>query len=470
MMCGSASPDCWSNIVGEKERSSPLHDLAEFIAARLHAESIIEIAYGSPVNCGLAAFRKQCPQKWIEIKLDGTGGKPHIDEKTVRDSIIVCANVIERVTDSSALLSMLGQLCQQAHAVIIATADRQHASGGKWNLAEFGKFLSEMSIVPAFIGLTGQSNEDLQKAMIVTVLDWRCSLSAARPIPTSFRPLAILATYNDADIVPSIVTKLLDDRIDVHVLDNWSTDGTFEAMQTICAARDSLTLERFPPIGPTQYYEWRDILRRKEEIAARLPGRWIIHCDSDEILCSPWLNVSLRGALFMAEDLGFSAADFTVCHFLPVDGSFAGGADPEKHFRYFEFGNHLALSVQVRAWQQGTERVALADSGGHEARFLERKIFPYKFIIKHYSIRSPQQGRRKVFIERLGRFHPEERKIGWHTHYDDWKPDHPFIWNASHLIEFDEQRTRQLYLTEFIAGIGIFDSLRQGHSRAGSRT
>jgi len=457
MMCGSASPDRRSNIVGDKERSSPLHDLAEFLAARVHASSIIEIACGSALSCALAACQKQSPEKWIEIKLDESSGRPDIDENTVRDSIIACANVIERVTDSRALLSMLAQLSQQAHAVIIATVDRQHDPAGKWNLAEFTTLLSEMRIAPAFIGLTGHGNEDHRKALIVAILDWRCSLSVTRPIPTNFRPLAIIATYNDVDIVPSIATKLLDDRIDVHVLDNWSTDGTFEAMKGICAARDSLTLERFPPIGPTQYYEWRKILQRKEEIATRLPGRWIIHCDSDEILCSPWSNVSLRGALFIAEDLGFSAVDFTVCDFLPVDDSFVGGTDPERHFRYFALDNHPALSVQVRSWRQGTERVVLTDSGGHEAYFPEREIFPYKFIMKHYSIRSPEQGRRKVFIDRLGRFHPEERKIGWHIHYDDWKADHPFIWSASKLIEFDEQRTRQLYLTEFIAGIGIFD-------------
>ena len=86
----------------------------------------------------------------------------------------------------------------------------------------------------------------------------------------SFCPLAIIATYNDVDIVPQVVAKLLDDGNDVHILDNWSSDGTVEALQDLSARRPgqaSLSIERFPENGPTRYFDLRSILRRKEEIA-----------------------------------------------------------------------------------------------------------------------------------------------------------------------------------------------------------
>ena len=57
----------------------------------------------------------------------------------------------------------------------------------------------------------------------------------------------------------------------------------------------------------------------KEEIAENFPGRWIIHHDSDEIRCSPWAGISLRGGLNIAERMGYTAVDFTVCEFRPVD-------------------------------------------------------------------------------------------------------------------------------------------------------
>ena len=98
-----------------------------------------------------------------------------------------------------------------------------------------------------------------------------------------FCPLAIVATYNDLDIVPQVVGKLLYDGVDVHILDNWSSDGTFETLNELRGrqvGQGSLSIERFPTDGPTRYYDLRSILLRKEEIALhfalaryRPPGR-----------------------------------------------------------------------------------------------------------------------------------------------------------------------------------------------------
>src|ERR1700733_2355244 len=108
-------------------------------------------------------------------------------------------------------------------------------------------------------------------------------------------PLAIIATYNELDIFPQILLRLLNDGIHVHVMDNWSCDGTYETVKEIASDwRGALTVERFPDAAPIPYFDLRSILRRKEAIAAQWPGRWIISQDSDEIRCSPWSTVSLH--------------------------------------------------------------------------------------------------------------------------------------------------------------------------------
>ena len=152
--------------------------------------------------------------------------------------------------------------------------------------------------------------------------------------------------------------------------------------------------------------------------------------------------------------MGFNAIDFTVCDFRPIDGGFTAGMHPELVFRFFEFGKHPGHFSQVKAWRQGEELIDLASSGGHQAEFLERRIFPYKFLLKHYQLRSPAQAKHKVF-ERRSRWLPQERTMGWHDHYDHFTDSDTFVWRSSELMEFDERETRRKFLTELIAGIGI---------------
>jgi hypothetical protein len=264
-----------------------------------------------------------------------------------------------------------------------------------------------------------------------------------------------VSTYNESDIAPQTIAKLLDEDFDVHVLDNWSTDNTFESLHRLANRGSNLVLERFPKEGPSRYHVWDAMLRKKEQIATQYPHRWIVHQDCDEVRCSPWEDVSFRGGLYIADWMGFTAIDFTVCNFRPLDDHFASGVDPESYFRYFEFGSRPGHFLQIKAWRQGAERIDLASSGGHHAQFTCERVFPYKFILKHYPLRSSEQAKRKIFSERLPRFHPELRKRGWHSQYDHLKPNDRFLWNKAELIKFDERSTRCLFMTELIAGIGI---------------
>jgi hypothetical protein len=99
--------------------------------------------------------------------------------------------------------------------------------------------------------------------------------------------------------------------------------------------------------------------------------------------------------------------------------------------------------------------VRLVESAGHEAGFAGRRIFPYKFVLKHYPLRGPAHARRKIFVDRRPRYSPEERAEGWHVHYDHWTAEDRFVWDRRDLIEFDEERTRRDFLVELISGIGI---------------
>jgi hypothetical protein len=253
--------------------------------------------------------------------------------------------------------------------------------------------------------------------------------------PKKFHPLAIMATRNDGDIVPQVVGKLLDDHIEVVALDNWSSDGTFETLTAMAAQRASLAVSRWPETGPDRYYNLREQLRLTEEIALHHPGRWIIYQGSDEVRAAPWRGVSLREALYLVDQAGWTVVNFRQFVFRPHDTSFAAGMDPERYFRHYRI-EHADMK-HLQAWRQGDARVRLMSSGGHHGQFPGGSSCPVDFIIKHYQFRAPCQMRQRI-QDRLARCSPEERAMGWHFHWqqrewDFWKDDDLTVFDGDSL-------------------------------------
>ena len=459
-----------------------VYTLAAFVAARCGADTIIDVGCGSArklmalegvrrigIDFGdnLDYCRQAFPSEtWIEADLERID-VPLIDDATAARSVVVCADVIEHLVDPGRLLDRLADLSHRARALMLTTPERDRVRGldhmgppgnpshvREWNLQELERLLSGHGLDPTFIGLTVDNTVDLQKNTILAVVDQQVNAARRQPPPVDFRPLALVATYNDADIIEEIAVTLLDDGFDVYMIDNWSDDGTFEMLTALRDRYPGLAIERFPADAPPPYYEWGAILDRKSAIAAAHPGRWIVHQDSDEIRQSPWADITFRHGLAIADKVGCNAVDFTVCDFRPVDDGFRPGEPLVRTLARFEFGKRPGHFSQVKAWKQGGEAVALAKSGGHNATFAGRRVFPYKFLLRHYPLRSPQQARRKVFAERMTRFSPGERAKGWHIQYDGLRPDTSFLWPEG-LIAFDAVNTRRDYLVELISGIGI---------------
>lgn len=67
--------------------------------------------------------------------------------------------------------------------------------------------------------------------------------------------------------------------------------------------------------------------------------------------------------------------------------------------------------IQRKAWRRPADAgtVSLVPSGGHDVLFAGRRIYPYKFLLKHYSIRSQRHGGKKVWRERKSRWNEGER-------------------------------------------------------------
>ena len=383
-------------------------------------------------------------------------------------TLVVCSDVIEHLANPIGLLGTLQHCLAHAPVAIVTTPERDLVRGPadrgppanpahvrEWNLAEFRELLDNFSFKTAFLGLTCNNNRDYAKRTILAILH-----GGAMPLPQicandSFKVIAIMTDYNESDIIYPSLCQLINNGIAVYLIDNWSTDDTASAASPLLG-KGLIAIERFPSQNPSQSYDWQALLKRVEDVALTLDADWFIHHDVDEIRESPWPNLSLRDALCYADCLGFNAVDHTVLDFRPTDEAFPSGGDFSAYFRHWEFGRRRGHFNQIKAWKNLGVRVGLAVSGGHEAIFPGRRVFPYKFLLRHYPVRSQRHGEKKVLVDRKPRFNREEKiTLGWHSQYDHIRTGHNFIYEPSALLPFDADTFYRDYLVERTSGIGI---------------
>ncbi len=262
---------------------------------------------------------------------------------------------------------------------------------------------------------------------------------------SDFRVIALLAAYNEADVLGTVLSDLVDQDIEVYFIDHASTDGTRELAEGF-RGRGVIGVETLPERdadgAPTA---WAEILKRKEDLALELEAHWFIHHDADEFRESPWPGTLLLDAIRQVDRWGFDAIDFRVLNFPPTHDGFRAGSDVREAFRHWEPADEVDR-VQVRCWKKQPVRVDLAAFGGHEALFPGRRVFPLRFMLRHYPIRSQAHGERKVFHERE-RFAPE-RERGWHRQYLGRAPGASFLRDAGTLVPYDPDAVRLRLLLE----------------------
>jgi glycosyltransferase involved in cell wall biosynthesis len=273
-------------------------------------------------------------------------------------------------------------------------------------------------------------------------------------VPADFRVVAIMTSYNEEDIIVPSIRRLVNQGIGVYLIDNWSTDATWDLAGALLG-KGLLGREKYPATGPSRHFDLTSLLTRVERVAGTLDADWFIHHDVDEIRASPWPSLNLLEGLYKVDRAGFNAVDHTIIEFHPVNNDYVPGADFEDSFKYFEFSKQPAHMLKISTWKNLGQPVSLAASGGHQVLFEGRRTFPYKFLLKHYPVRSQAHGEKKIFRERKSRWNSAERAMGWHYQYDHIVESHNFLCDASELRLFDEASFGANYLVQRLTGIGL---------------
>ncbi len=248
-----------------------------------------------------------------------------------------------------------------------------------------------------------------------------------------FRVVAIIAMFNEADIIVRCILALNEQGVLAYVLDDGSTDESVSLVEPL-VGHGVIELER---LASDDTFSLTRILRRKEQVAEELDADWFINHDADEFRESPWPGVTLAEALHRVDAAGYNAVDFVLLDFWPAH------TDGQATIEGSQYSPGLAYnSRQVRCWKRGSVPVDLVTSAGHDVSFPSRRVFPLRFLLKHYPIRSAEPAARKVWQERIPRFDQLERERGWHVQYDTLSREARSIPRPDTLIAFRPERIR----------------------------
>ena len=282
----------------------------------------------------------------------------------------------------------------------------------------------------------------------------------ASPPPADATPakaLALMTTYNEADVVEQCVEHLFAQGLDVFVVDDNSTDGTLDKLESIARSTPRLFLDKDTRKN-ARFYDrgilFSTLLAHANRAAAN-GCEWMMNVDADEIRSSPWPGVPLAAAFARVAALGYNAVDFTVADFRYIKGQRMTSAPFESQMPLFEFGRRHGHFIQIKAWRHAPGLdVALEPSGGHDAHFAGRRVFPLKFLLKHYPLRGLEHARQKIFRDRFPRYHPDSLANGAHVQYNVYRDREPEGWDPADLLRWDD-RFHSRYLLERLSGIGL---------------
>jgi hypothetical protein len=245
--------------------------------------------------------------------------------------------------------------------------------------------------------------------------------------------VAIIAAHNEADIIAACLRHLHANRVDTYLIDDGSTDDTVRIAEAF-VGKGLRGIEQLPPLTPPRFSLDR-ILERKEALATELDADWFINHDADEFRESLWAGDDLRAAIARVDGMGWNALDFQIFVIPPVGDPATATATPDQPPQWYVPGATCDRE-QIRAWKRQA-RVDLRSSAGHDVRFDGRRVFPMRFPMRHYPIRSQAHGERKLFVEREPRFDPAERARGWHVQYETSVPDRAFVASDADLLPYD---------------------------------
>jgi len=198
--------------------------------------------------------------------------------------------------------------------------------------------------------------------------------------------VGMIPVYNEADIISEVLDHLLDQDIELVVLDNGSTDGSYE----ICKKYAEKGLIKLQQLRSDKF-DWPLILRTLYDMALKKNPDWVLRCEQDELLESGIKNLNLREAITIEDENGYNLIQFDVFEFFMTDNDNNSSKSVLERHPYYSWQHDDAF----RAWKY-FPGIGVEDAYGHYPIFpqnLNYRISPKKFVLRHYRFRDINQAR-----------------------------------------------------------------------------
>jgi len=251
-----------------------------------------------------------------------------------------------------------------------------------------------------------------------------------------------MPVYNEADIVGQVIEHLRKQKIDMIIADDASSDATVK----ICERYIQRGVLEVLKERPHERWDMRRQKARLHETARKYEPDWELVCGGDDFLESPYRGLTVNDAIKMEQDKGYNLIQFNCFEFWPTEKDPQDVMDVRKRIRYYSWNDDM----QFRCWHVSSE-MPIIRVDGHLPEFKQGsplRVSPNKFVLRHYRFRSYEHGLRKVFMERLPRYSPEEREAGMHHQYDKFERDRRhFVLDSSRLTRYEEDGNWNLIRT-----------------------
>ena len=197
----------------------------------------------------------------------------------------------------------------------------------------------------------------------------------------------MIPTFNDEDVISEVLENLLHQGTFPVVLDNGSTDNTFNICKKF-SERGDIKLNKFN----SEFYNESKILEILHDMALIENPDWLVLCNSDELLESGLNDCTIGEAISQIDSAGFNLIQFNRFDFFMSDDDKPAKTIKEKLTYYSYQDDYL-----YRSWKfvPGVRM----HGGGHYPLFPEGEkynIYPRKFVMRHYTFRNKEQAEKKM--------------------------------------------------------------------------